>query len=54
MLFIAFFRKSELAIIPFLMKIIRTYVIGTPRTFQRNTIRPAQREIKLHFAKMNK
>jgi len=54
MLFIAFFRKSELAIVPFLMKIIRTYVIGTPRTFQRNTIRPAQREIKLHFAKMNK
>jgi len=54
MLFIAFFRKSELAIVPFLMKIIRTYVICTPRTFQRNTIRPAQREIKLHFAKMNK
>jgi len=54
MLFIAFFRKSELAIIPFLLKIIRTYIIWTPRTFQKNTIRPAQREIKLHFAKLNK
>lgn len=54
MLFIAFFRKSELAIVPFLMKIIRTYVINTPRVFQRNSIMPAQRQIKLHFAKLNK
>ncbi len=54
MLFIAFFRKSELSIIPFLMKIIRTYIINTTRTFQRNTVRPAQRQIKLHYAKLNK
>ena len=54
MLFIAFFKKSELTIIPFLTKIARTYLIWTPKTFQRNTIRPAQREIKLYFAKMNK
>ena len=53
-LFIAFFRKSELYIIPFIVKLIRTYVIGTPRTFQRNTIKPAEREIKLHFARLNK
>ena len=54
MLFIAFFRKSELTIIPFILKLFRTYIIWTHRTFQRNIIKPAQREIKLHFAKMNK
>jgi len=54
MLFIAFFRKSELAIIPFLLKIIRTYILNTPRVFQRNSIVPPQRQIKLHFAKLNK
>jgi len=54
MLFIAFFKKSELAIIPFLLKIIRNYIIETPRTFQRNSIMPTQWEIKLHFAKLNK
>jgi len=54
MLFIAFFRKSELAIIPFLLKIIRTYILNTPRVFQRNSIVPPQRQIKLYFAKLNK
>ncbi len=54
MLFIAFFRKTELTIIPFSLKIIRTYVLNNPKTFQKNTIRPAEREIKLYFAKMNK
>jgi hypothetical protein len=52
--FIAFFRKSELYIIPFIVKLIRTYVIWTPRTFQRNIIKPAEWEIKLQFAKLNK
>jgi len=54
MLFIAFFRKSELAIIPFWAKLIRTYVLQSPKTFQRNTIKPPEWEIKLQFAKMNK
>ncbi len=54
MLFIAFFRKSELAIIPFGAKLIRTYVLQSPKTFQRNTTKPPEREIKLQFAKMNK
>ena len=54
MLFIAFFRQSELTIIPFLLKLTRTYIIQNTRTFQRNTIHPAEREIKLHFAKLNK
>jgi len=54
MLFIAFFRKSELTIIPFGAKLIRTYVLWSSKSFQRNTIKPPEREIKLQFAKMNK
>jgi hypothetical protein len=54
MLFIAFFRKSELHIIPFSAKLIRTYILWSPKSFQRNTIKPAEREIKLQFARLNK
>jgi len=53
-LVIAFFRKSELYIIPFFIKLVRTYLIWTPRTFQKNIIKPADWEIKLHFARLNK
>lgn len=53
-LVLAFFKKSELYIIPFVIKLIRTYVIWTPRTFQRNNIKPSDFEIKLQFAKLNK
>ena len=53
-LFVAFFKKSELAIIPFTIKLIRTYIIWTTRTYQRNIIKPAEREIKLNLLKMNK
>lgn len=53
-LFIAFFKKSELAIVSFTIKLIRTYIIWTTRVFQRNTIKPAEREIKLHLLKMSK
>jgi len=51
---IAFFRKSELYIIPFLTKLIRTYVINSPRTFQRNIDKPSEVDIKIHFARLNK
>ncbi len=54
MLFIAFFRKSELHIIPFTLKLLRTYVITTPKTFQKNIIKPASWEVKLAYAKLNK
>lgn len=54
MFFIAFFRKSELHIIPFILKLIRTYIINMPKTFQRNIIKPAEREIKLQYAKLNR
>ena len=54
MLFVAFFRKSELYIVHFCIKLIRTYLINYPKSFQRNIIKPAEREIKLHFAKLNK
>lgn len=54
MLFIAFFKKSELYIIPFSLKLLRTYVINTPRTFQKNIIKPAEWEIKLAYAKLNR
>lgn len=54
MLFIAFFKKSELHIIPFSLKLIRTYIINTTRTFQRNIIKPADWEIKLEYAKLNR
>lgn len=54
MLFIAFFRKSELHIIPFSLKLIRTYVINTPKVFQKNIIKPAEYEIKIHYLKLSK
>jgi len=54
MLFIAFFRKSELYIIPFILKLIRTYIVNTPKTFQKNIIKPWNWEIKLEYAKLNK
>jgi len=54
MLFIAFFRKSELSILPFWAKLMRTYVLQSQKTFQRNIIKPPEREVKLQFAKMNK
>jgi len=53
-LFIAFFKKSELHIIPFLIKLIRTYMIWTPRTFQRNIDKPSDIDVKIQFAKLNK
>jgi len=53
-LVIAFFKKSELHIIPFTIKLIRTYIINTPKTFQRNTIKPSDIDIKIQFAKLNK
>lgn len=52
-LFIAFFRKSELYIIPFAMKLIRTYVLWTPRTFQKNIIKPSDIEIQLELWKLS-
>ena len=54
MLFIAFFKKSELHIIQFFLKLIRTYVINTPKTFQKNIVKPGEREIKLQYAKLNR
>ena len=54
MLFIAFFKKSELHIIPFWAKLIRTYIINTPKTLQRNIDKIWSWEIKLNFAKLNK
>jgi len=54
MLFISFFKKSELHIIPFSLKLIRTYVINTPKTFQKNIIKPSSWEIKLQYAKLNR
>ena len=53
-LFVTFFRKSELYIIPFVTKLIRTYIINTPRTFQRNIDKPSDCDIKLHFSKLNR
>lgn len=52
-LFIAFFRKSELYIIPFAMKLIRTYIIWTPRTFQKNIIKASEIEIQIELSKLN-
>jgi len=33
---------------------MRTYVLQSQKTFQRNIIKPPEREVKLQFAKMNK
>jgi len=52
-LFIAFFKKSELQIIPFAAKLIRTYIINSPKSFQRNIIKPSDREIKISYSKLN-
>jgi len=53
-LLIAFFKKSELYIVPFIIKLIRTYIINSTRTFQRNIDKPADYEIKIQFSKLNK
>jgi hypothetical protein len=54
MLFISFFKKTELAIIPFILKILRTYVFQSTKIFQVNRPAPQNREIKLEYFKLEK
>ena len=50
-LVLAFFKKSELTFIPFVAKLISTYIIDSPKRFQRNITKPDRTEIIVKYAK---
>ncbi len=47
---LAFFRRTELTFIPFIMKMITTYIINSPRRFQKNTSGIDKSDIILKYA----
>lgn len=50
-LFIAFFKFSELSLIPFISKLIRTYFIDSTQKFQVNYAKPDQLKVSLLYLK---
>jgi len=49
-LILAFFRRTELNFIPFVIKMITTYIINSPRRFQKNTSGIDKSDIILKYA----
>gem|GEM_PF-2596682 len=49
-LFLAFFRRTELNFIPFVIKMVTTYIINSPRRFQKNTSGIDKSDIILKYA----
>ncbi|MFZ5341962.1 MAG: hypothetical protein ACOZBL_05595 [Patescibacteria group bacterium] len=50
-LFIAFFKFSELTLIPFISKMIRTYFIDTTQKFQTNYAKPDPLKVSALYLK---
>lgn len=50
-LILAFFKQSEFTFVPFISKMITTYILDSPRSFQRNVIKPEQSEIIAKYSK---